>query len=343
MEEKKTSYLNILIIFFLSYSFYILQVLTQELFSSYSKQSIIIICSFQLLFPLIVYIVCKIINSKNLKTDNKNNFIFSLLSSFYLIITSIISIVNITNIITLYYYQQTNFIILLIIISLPLIYTLIKGENNFFALSSILLIVYTIFKYAYLGNHSKIDFYVFHDIFSIKKTNILPIIIYSLPILFEPILLFNNQKSFSNKINVKVALSFSIFITIVSIITILRQTWEFGNLLDKIRFPYLESIKNIVAGRFFENIDFYYLLSIAASIYIRLGYSFITIKKSFNLNNIITIGLLLISLILIFIIQKSMNLYLFSINKILIITSTCLLLCLPLIPFMIKRRNKENA
>ena len=41
-------------------------------------------------------------------------------------------------------------IILLIIVSLPLIYTLIKGENNFFSLASILLIIYSIFKYAYL-------------------------------------------------------------------------------------------------------------------------------------------------------------------------------------------------
>jgi hypothetical protein len=260
-----------------------------------------------------------------------------------LIITSIICIVNITNIITLYYYQQTSYIILLIIISLPLIYTLIRGENHFFSLSAIILIVYGAFKYSYLGNSSSIDYYVFYDILKIYKTNVLPIIIYSLPILIEPLILLNNQKDISTKINIKIAVGFACFISIIGILTILRQTWEFGSLLSKIRFPYLESIKNIIAGKFFENIDFYYLLSIAVSIYIRLGYSFITIKKVFNLNKIITICLLLASLILVYIIQKSMNLYLFSINKILIISSTCLLLCLVLLPFMIKRRKKTNA
>jgi len=343
MEEKKVTSLNLLIIFFLSYSFYILQILTQELFYSFSKQSVFIICLFQLLFPIIIYIVCKLINSNKLKQNDKNNFIFTILSSIYLIITSIISIVNITNIITLYYYQQTNYIILLIIVSLPIIYTIIRGENNFFSLAAVLLIVYGAFKYSYLANSSSIDFYVFHDFFKVEKSNILPIIIYCLPILFEPLLLFNNQKSISNKINIKLVVSFATFISIIGVLTILRQTWEFGALLDKIRFPYLESIKNIIAGRFFENIDFYYLLSIAASIYIRLGYSFITIKKSFNLNKIITISLLIGSLLLAYIIQGSMNLYIFSINKVLIITSTCLLLCLILTPFMIKRRKKDNA
>ena len=35
----------------------------------------------------------------------------------------------------------------------------------------------------------------------------------------------------------------SIVIAIIGIVTILRQTWEFGTLLDQIKFPYLESIK----------------------------------------------------------------------------------------------------
>lgn len=343
MESNKTSSLNLLIIFFLSYSFYITQILTQQLFYSHSKQSILIICIFQLLFPLIIYLICKAINSNMLKKNTKNNFIFSILSSIYLVITSIICLINITNIVILYYYQQTNYLILLITITIPIIYTLIRGENNFFSLASILLIIYSVFKYSYLANPSKIDFYTFSNILKIDKNNILPLIIYSLPILIEPILLLNNQNNISNKINIKLAVSFSMFISLIGIMTVLRQTWEFGSLLDKVRFPYLESIKNIIAGKFFQNIDFYYLLSIAVSIYIRLGYTFITVKKTFNLSNIITISLLFISLGIVYIIQKSMNLYIFSINKILIITSTSLLLCILIIPFMIKRRKKQNA
>lgn len=343
MEEKKISSLNLLIIFFLSYSFYITQILTQELFYSFGKECVLIICILQLLFPLTVYLVCKLINNKEKQENKKNSFIFSLTTSIYLIITSIISMVNITNIIMLYYYQKTSFIILLIVVSLPLIYTLIKGDTNFFSLSAILLIVYSVFKYSYLGNSSKIDFYVFHDILKIKKSNIILIIIYSLPILLEPLLLINNKKIIKDKINTKAITIFASLISIIGILTILRQTWEFGNLLDKIRFPYLESIKNIIAGDFFENIDFYYLLSIATSIYIRLGYSFITIKNTFNLNKIMTTGLLFASLILVYIIKQSMNLYIFSIDKILIISSTCLIICLILLPLITKRRKYTNA
>ena len=343
MEEKTTTSLNLLIIFFLSYSFYVIQILTQELFYSYSKQSVIIICLFQLLFPLITYVICKIINSNKINVSSKNNFLFSLISSIYLIITAIICIVNITNIVVLYYYQQTSYIILLIFLSLPIIYTLIKGDNIFFYLASVLLIIYILFKYAYLKNSSSIDYYVFNNIFKIEKDNILPIIIYSLPILIEPIILISNRQHISNKINTKFVLIFSIIIAIVGVITTLRQTWEFGNLLDKIRFPYLESAKNIIAGKFFENIDFYYLLSIAASLYLRLSYTIITIKKSFSLNKIVSITLLIALLVVSYIIQRSMDLYIFTIDKALIITSTCLLLCFILLPFMIKRKVKENV
>ena len=119
MKEKKISYLNLMIIFFLSYSFYTIQILTQQLFSNYGKESVIIICISQLLLPLTTYITCKIINNNSLKQGNKNKFLFTIFTSFYLIITCIISITNITNIITLYYYQNTNYILLLIVISLP--------------------------------------------------------------------------------------------------------------------------------------------------------------------------------------------------------------------------------
>ena len=341
MNEKKITSTNLLIIFFLSYSFYVIQILTQELFKLYSKQSILIICIIQLLFPILIFGICKLINSNKLKQNDKNAFVFNIISSIYLLITTVISIINITNIIILYYYQQTNYIILLILISLPLIYTIIKGEDNFFSLASILLIIYTIFKYAYLNNSSTIDYYVFYNITSIDKGNILSIIIYSLPILLEPLLLINNQKDISTKINIKLIVGFSIFISLISVLTILRQTWEYGDLLGMIRFPYLESIKNIIAGRFFENIDFYYLLSIAVSVYIRLGYTLITIKKSLNLNKTVTLSLLGLLAVLIYIVQKSMDLYLFSINKVLIISSSCLLLCLVTLPFMIRR--KKNA
>ena len=343
MIESKTSSLNLFIIFFLSYSFYVTQILTQELFYSFSKQSVVIVCIMQLSFPVFVYFICEIINSKKQHASEKNASVFSLLSALYLIITLLISLVNMTNIVTLYYYQQTSYIILLAVISIPVIYTLIRGDIHFFSLASILLIIYSIFKYAYLANSSSIDFYVFHDILKINKSNLSLIIIYSLPILLEPLLLLNNKKIINDKINVKLIVSLAAIISLIGILTTLRQTWEFGNLLNKIRFPYLESIKNIVAGDFFENIDFYYILSIATSIYIRLGYTFITIKNSFNLNKKITISLILASLLLTYIIKQSMSLYLFSIDKILIIASTCLITSLILLPIIMKRRKNTHA
>jgi len=342
MEEKKTSSLNFLLIFFLSYSFYTFQILTQQLFKSYSKESVLIICILFLLSPIITFFICKIINKNKLKKNTKNHFLFSILTSLYLILTTVISIVNIVNIIILYYYQQTSIIILLIFLTLPLLYTLIKGENNFFSLASILLIIFIFFKYAYLKNSSSIETYVFYNILKINKSNIVSIIILASPILLEPLILLNNQKDMSDKINIKFTVIFSSILSLIGILTILRQTWEFGNLLGIIRFPYLESAKNIVAGKFFENIDYYYLLSLSVSVYTRLGFTVITTKKSFKLNNLATYILLFLILVLIYFMNSSMQFANYATNKILIASSLCLILLLLILPLMLKR-GKKNA
>lgn len=341
MENEKTSSLNYFIIFLLSYSFYTIQVLSQQLFYMYSKFATPIICLFYLIFPLTVFLVCKLINKNKLKADIKNNFIYSLSSSLYLIITSLLSLITITNIILLYYYQQVSIIILLIFLMLPIVYTIIKGEKNFFALAAILLIIFVAFKYSYLGNSTPIDFYPFSNILNIKKNTIFPIIIVSLPILIEPLLLLTNHNKMSSKVNTKWMVIFAISLSLVGILTTLRQTWEFGDLLDRIRFPYLESAKNIIAGKFFENIDYYYLLSLSISVYVRLGYTVISIKESYNLNKIKTLLLLLVISVAIYFLHNNMSFYSYSLDKLLITSSICLIICALLLPFMIKRRKKN--
>lgn len=341
MENNKVTYLNHFIIFLLSYSFYTIQILSQQLFYMYSKFATPIICLFYITFPLIILFICNLINKNKLKMNIKNNFLYSLSTSLYLIITSILSLTTIINIILIYYYQQVSVIILLIFLILPIIYTIIKGDKNFFALSSILLIIFFAFKYSYLGNSTPVDLYPFHNILNINKNNILPIIIISLPIIIEPLLLLTNHNQTSSKVNTKWMMILAIGLSLVGILTTLRQTWEFGDLLDKIRFPYLESAKNIVAGKFFENIDYYYLLSLSISVYIRLGYTVITIKNSYNLNKTAT-SILLLSLVAItYFLHQNMYFYSYNLDKLLIASSICLIICVFLLPFIIKRRKSH--
>lgn len=343
MEKRKISSTNLIIIFFISYSFYTVQILSQHLFYLYSKESIFLTCIMYILMPIVAYIICKIMNKKKLNNSLKSNFLYKSVSFIYLIITSIISLIYITNLIHIYYYPSTLLLIILIFLFLPLIYTLIKGDHIFYYLASFLLIVIVIFKYAYIKNQPEIDYFVFYNFFKINKSNILPLTILVSPILLEPLLLITNQNEIESKINTKLVLVLSISISLIGLLTNLRQLWEFGNLLGQIRFPYLESIKNIVAGHFFENVDYYYLLSIAFSIYAKIGFSIITIKKSFNINKTISMGLLLGIIIIVFFAEKSMKLYENILESLLLTCSICLIIALLTLPFMIKRRKKENV
>lgn len=341
MENQKSNSLNYFIVFLLSYSFYTIQILSQNLFYIYSKFATPIICLFYFAFPLTIFLICKAINKTKIKQNFKNNFIYTILSSLYLIITSILSLTTIVNIILIYYYQQVSIIILLLFLILPIIYTLIKGDKSFFSLASILLIIFIGFKYSYLSNSTPLELYPFYNILNIKKSKIISLLIISSPILIEPIILLNNKKEMINKINTKWITIFAISLSLVGILTTLRQTWEFGNLLNKIRFPYLESAKNIIAGDFFENIDYYYLLSLSVSVYIRLGYTLITIKNNYSLNTIKTLLLLLVILVATFFLHSNMSFYSTNLNKFLFISSLCLILCAFLMPFSIKRRKKN--
>lgn len=339
MESKKTSSNNLTIIFFISYGFYTLQLLSQRLFNLYSKQALFPICLMYIMMPLFSYIIAKIINNNSFK----NNKLFQIFSSLYLLITLILSLIYISNLIYIYYYPETLLIIILLFLILPIIYILLKGDHIFYYLASILLIITFIFKYVYTKNMPSIDLFTFYNFFYIDKDNILPIIILSIPLLLEPILLINNQNEINN-INIKLVLTLSILLSLVGLSTNLRLIFEFGTLISKIRFPYLESIKNIVAGEFFENIDYYYLLSIVFSTYAKTGYSIITIKRSFNLNKIHAIILLLIVISLAYLGQNSMQIYNKILIPLLIICSLCLIFNLLLVIFnLLKRRITKNA
>lgn len=343
MEKRKISSNNLIIIFFVSYSFYSIQILSQHLFYLYSKEAVFLTSIMFVLMPLVAYVICKIINKNKLNNNIKCNFLYKAISSIYLLITLIISLIYITNLIHIYYYPETLLLIILLFLSFPLIYTIIKGDYIFYYLASFLLIITIIFKYVYTKHFPDIDLFTFYNLFKVNKSNILPLSFLILPLLLEPLLLINSQKDIENKINIKLVLILSIFLSLIGLITNLRQLLEFGVLLDKIRFPYLESIKNIIAGDFFENVDYYYLLSIAFSIYARIGYSIITIKRSFNLNKIVTICLVLGVIIIVYFAEKSMNLYENALESLLLTCSICLIIALLTLPFMIKRRKKANV
>lgn len=341
MEQQKTKSINYILIFFISYSFYIIHFLTQYLFNKFSKQAVLVSCILCALMPLITILICKKINN-HYPSSAKNSFISSFFSSIYLLLSTICILIYIISLINIYYYQQSSFVTIILFLSLPVIYTILKGENILFYLSAFLLLAFIFFKYIYISNTTNLDTYPLFGIININKSNILPIIIISLPIVLEPVLLLNSKSQINNKINIKFITFFSVIISLISILTILRQTVEYGNLLNTIRFPYLESIKNIITGSFLENIDNYYLISATIATYTRLTYTLITIKNNFSLSKMHTLIILFIILLITYISLTNIKIYKTFINEILIITSTSLFILFISSMFLTKRRLKND-
>jgi len=301
---KKFNVNSYIIIYLIGYSFYFHQIYTQILYPYFSLDFVLPFSLGYLLMPLFIFYVCKKLHSKaNVKID----FIYKILSIIYLFITSLIILNYVSVMIHNYYYQDTNSLIISIFLLLPLIYVSFKTSNVYYSLTSIILIIFICFKLLYGLNMNTFDMYPLYNTLFIN--DYLKIIILTIPIILEPLVLLSNNNMYENSVNYKVVIPFAIIISLISIFSIIRQTIEFGLLLEVVSFPYYESCKLVTFESNFDNIDYYYLFSLTISIFARVPLLIFTIKDSFNTKNKQMLLLFAITLICLYFLIKQLEFY----------------------------------
>ena len=183
-----------------------------------------------------------------------------------------------------------------------------------------------------------------YPLYNIFKINDLwHIIILTIPIILEPLILLANIPYLDNKkkINIKFILVVAILISILAIYTIIRQSMEFGLLIETISFPYFESGKFMSIKSNFDNIDYYYLFLITIALFSRLPMLYFNIKDSFKIKAKGIFILILITLIIHYYIQKKLEFYKEIIIPSLMLCSIILLILLIMNVF--SKRSQKNA
>ena len=325
-----------IIMYLIGYSFYFHQVYTQILYSKLGLQFIIPFLLGYLLLPIFfIYISKKI----NYKLNYKLNFMYKILTIIYLAINSLIVINYVSVMIHNYYYQATNSLVVCFFLLLPLLYVVIKGSDIYYSLIFFVLIIFTGFKLLYGLNPNTSDFYPFYNILNMK--NYLSIILLSIPILIEPIILLSNNR-IDSKVNLKVIIPFSLIISFISIYSLLREISEFGVLLEILSFPYYESCKLITFDSNFDNIDYYYIFSLATSIFSRIPLFFFTIKDTFLLKTKHIFIIFAFFFLCLYLLVRKLSFYTQTIIPILYVSSVVLIIMFIMTFFLKENKNAKG-
>ena len=336
--ERKIDGTHYLIMYLTGFGFYSYQVYTQLLYSSYGLDLVIPFCVGFLLFPLLIWYVCIKINNR-VKLSHQLNFAFSIVTILYLIIVSIITLNYASVMVHNYYYQSTKSYIITFFLLLPTLYVVFKNSKIYYSFAFIIFAVFLLFNFLYIINHETKDFYTLYNSLFIDNPFIISLL--AIALFLEPIILISNiQIIDEKKINIKLILTVSILISILAIYTIIRQSMEFGLLIESISFPYFESGKFMSIKSNFDNIDYYYLFLIAIALFARIPILFFNIKDHFKVKNMTIWILFVITIFIHYYIQQRLEFY----RQIIIpslISAVILLIILFIISLFTKRRKKH--
>lgn len=319
MKNEKINCFALLCAFLISYFYFTNIILGQLTMFTIGKESIWINALVYFISPFFIIFLAK--KGNKLRKIQLSNFIETekLSISFFIGKISLIIYFILTNVFVLLYtiyfdfaYLNTeyDYVVIGIIIILPVI-IFSKNINNAANKTQIFpILLISLYFLLFLSNPSEINEYAIEFIPLQNNDSIIKIIIFLIPVLLEPFLIFYIFDFSKQKISKKKML-IPIFLTaIFAIYNILRAGNDFGILLNKIEFPFFQSLEIIQLNEYLENSYNLSIISwIICAIY-RLIFTSSLVQHTFNIKNkIIPIIMNCASLFTSLILIKNLSLY----------------------------------
>ena len=315
LKITRNIHLSFLITFnigYASYNVFILFPLLSNAFGESVRGYLLVFFSF---FPVVTCLLIKLLGNRKYRLDLHTNFVFTILTSAYLLITALISWLYIAFILGGNNYVNITFLLLLVLLLVILLRKNLKlqirvNKYIFLILMGIILLqsINTDLAIPFNVNFNNID-------------NPLPVLFLSLPIFLEPLLMIGCRNEFRRRLDIKKVITVILFFSLLNLLILyfdLSIRFFPTNIID---------INNII------HTVFLFMIS-----YIRFSFSFLYIKNNFYLSNrsmvilVITFMGLCTALSLDF--QNSNAI----ISRLLLFTSFSLSLVLVLLIFLFKRK-----
>lgn len=286
MKLRSMSFSSIFLLFLLSYVFYTCYLLGQINLNINGKNIIWIYVILTLLIPFCyLYLNKKFETIRNIslkefinKKHSKSFNIVKIFLSLYLLISGIFVSFYTIYFESMYFYNKYNVYIIAIILSIPIMVFSNKIIKSTFHLQPLTLILYIMFFYVFLTNQHELKYYtLLSNNFEID--NVILTILLFVPLLLEPFIILYLCDLSNEKITKKKMILGVILIAFTTSISFLQIGNQFGELLLKLEFPFLQAWKNIYVNEYVENLDCFNIIVFIFNCLSRLLLSIAIIQK----------------------------------------------------------------
>lgn len=350
MDKVKNNSLHIMIVWFLSYNFFINKFVSNKIMINFGVKGLFAIVLIELMFPFILLLYKPLKKIQKEKLDNiarKNNslyFVFKIFVSLYIVITSILTLRHICTFLTTYYF---NIISLSMEIILLLGLVLYSSKNNFKCLNIISVIVsfYMVIEFGiYIITGMESRWYLINIFPIFKVSEIIQLLIYLSLFLIDFILLILHSEDCSETIKKRHLILFAFILSFINIFEKVKMCVSLGPLLGMTNYPSFEvwRLSSIVFIR--QNIDFIPLVGWIMIAFIRLSLSTYILDKVWDVTNAkFNIALLSVIGIVTYIICNNLEISMLVEHNAYIFVFITGLISFVLLIFLFKKRRIRDA
>ena len=291
MEHVKNNSFHILLVWYLSYSFFINKFISNRIMITLGTKGLIPIIVIDLLFPLVLFFYkpLKRIQKEKLKNITRGKegiyFVFKIFVSIYLILTSIYTLRHICSFLSTYYFDVIS-LALEIILLLSLV--LYASKKSFSCLSTISVIImfYVLIEFGvYILTGLDSRWFLVNYIPSFNMIDILESLFYISLFIIDFILLFLHSDNSVEPIKRKHLFFFCMLLSFINIFEKFKMVTSLGPLVEYYKFPSFEVWRLSSIDFIRMNVDFIPLIGWIMIAFVRLSLSLHLLNKLWDSSN----------------------------------------------------------
>lgn len=288
MDHVKNNSFHILVVCFLSYSFFINKFVSNNIMISFGTKGLIPLIIIDLLFPFILLLYKPIKRIQQEKLDNLAkgkagiNFVFKIFVSVYLILTSIYTLRHVCSFMSTYFF---NIVSLILEITLLLLLVLYASKKNFKCLNtiSILIFFYFIFEFVvYMLTGIEKNYFLINLFPSFNTLEFVKIFMLSSLFFIDMLLLFIYSDDAIDVVKRKHLLLFAFLLSFMNIFEKVKMCLSLGPMMEFFTFPSFETWRLSSISVLRLNIDFIPLIGWIMLVFVRLSLSLYLLNKLWN-------------------------------------------------------------
>lgn len=292
MENVKKNSFHILLVWFLSYSFFVNKFISNRIMTNFGTKGLFFIILIDLLFPLVLlfYKPLKRIQKEKLmnlvKIKPSIFFVFKLFISVYLILTSIYTLRHICSFLSSYYFDVISLAMEIVLLLLLVLYASYKSFDCLSTISVLIAVYVTVEFVIYIITGVESRWFLVNYIPSFQLSEIIEILLYLSIFIIDFVLLFLHSDDSMEPLKKKHIIFFCFLLACINIFEKVKMVTSLGPLVEMYKFPSFEVWRLSSIDFIRMNVDFIPLIGWIMIAFVRLSLSLHLFDKVWNKSSV---------------------------------------------------------